>query len=49
MILSPEGAERLVEILERPAVPLPEGSMEELEESLKRGKEWIANFSKESD
>jgi len=48
MILSPEGAERLIEILERPAVPLPDDDGE-WEESLRRGKEWIENFSKQSD
>jgi len=49
IVIGQEAAERLVEILERPAVPLREGADERLEESLRRGREWIANFSKQSD
>ncbi|MCL1988727.1 MAG: hypothetical protein FWG64_12285 [Firmicutes bacterium] len=48
IVLSPEAAERLADILDRPAVPLSEGADERLEESLRRGKEWIKNFSKQS-
>jgi len=45
MIISPKEAEIMVEILDRPAVPLPEGSKERLEESLRRGEEWMKQFS----
>jgi len=48
MIIGQEDAEIIAEMLDRPAVPLPDDDGE-WEESLRRGKEWIANFSKQSD
>ena len=42
-----EEAERWAEIADRPAVPLPDDGGE-WEESLRRGREWIKNFSKQS-
>ncbi|MCL1998174.1 MAG: hypothetical protein FWG65_05330 [Turicibacter sp.] len=45
IVLDQEAAERLVEILERPAVPVSEEAIRRRKESLRRGQEWMKQFS----
>ncbi|MCL1986719.1 MAG: hypothetical protein FWG64_01940 [Firmicutes bacterium] len=44
-VLDKEAADRLVEILERPAVPVSEEAIRRHKESLERGQEWMKQFS----
>ncbi|MCL1989065.1 MAG: hypothetical protein FWG64_14000 [Firmicutes bacterium] len=45
MIIGQKEAEIIVEMLDRPAVPLSEETRKRHEENLRRGKEWMKQFS----
>ncbi|MCL1989064.1 MAG: hypothetical protein FWG64_13995 [Firmicutes bacterium] len=48
MIIGKEEADIIVEMLERPTVPIPEELIIRHEENARRGREWMKNFTKQS-
>ena len=45
IVISAEEAEIIAEVLDRPAVPIPEDATEKWKESMERGRQWMKQFS----
>ncbi|MCL2016434.1 MAG: hypothetical protein FWG68_09345 [Defluviitaleaceae bacterium] len=45
ILVNQEEAERWAEIADKPAMPIPEEAIRMHKESLRRGKEWMKQFS----